>query len=80
MSRTHIQNFGETTSTSQSEMYANRSARFIDAYAKGLSRPKAVWANGKYQTLPPAIAADLKDSYQQYLAKLEALNRPIPPK
>ena len=63
--------------------YANRSARFIDAYAQGLSGPEVAWANRKYhghRTLPPAIAADLKDSYKQYLAKLEALNRPIPPK
>ena len=56
--------------------------KFINAYAKGLSGLEAAWANRKYHghpTLPPAIAADLKDSYEQYLAKLEALNRPIPP-
>ena len=38
-------------------MYANRSARFIDAYSQGLSRPEAAWANRKYhghRTLPPA--------------------------
>ena len=42
-------------------MYANRSARFINAYAKGLSRVEVAWANRKYHrhpTLPPAIAAD----------------------
>ncbi|PCH39108.1 hypothetical protein WOLCODRAFT_84904, partial [Wolfiporia cocos MD-104 SS10] len=44
-------------------LYANRSARFISAYAQGLSGAEAVWANRKYhghRTLPPALAAELK--------------------
>ena len=38
--------------------YANRSARFIDGYRKGLTGAEAAWANRKYhghRTLPPDI-------------------------
>ncbi|KAF8527171.1 hypothetical protein BU17DRAFT_39904, partial [Hysterangium stoloniferum] len=38
--------------------FANQSARFINAYIKGLNHAQAVWANGKYhghQTLPDNI-------------------------
>jgi hypothetical protein len=54
--------------------YANRAARFISAYSQGLSGPEAAWANKKYhghRTLPPSIAAELKESYKRYLAALE---------
>lgn len=67
--------------------YADHSARFIDAHSQGLSEsgPEAAWANRKYhghRTLPPAIqvVADLKNSYKEYLTKLEALNHPVPSK
>jgi len=59
---------------------SNRSARFIDAYSQGLSGPEAAWANRKYhghRTLPPTIAADLKNSYKEYLTKIEALKHPV---
>jgi hypothetical protein len=49
---------------------------------KDLSGPEAAWANRKYhghRTLPPDVAADLKNSYKEYLTKLEALN-PVPSK
>ncbi|KAG1789454.1 uncharacterized protein HD556DRAFT_1447068 [Suillus plorans] len=32
----------------QIRRYANRSARFMDAYTKGLTGPQAVWATRKY--------------------------------
>ena len=73
VSQTHIQNFGGTTSTSQSQICM---LKFINAYAKGLSGLEAAWANIKYHghpTLPPAIAADLKDSYKQYQKPLIVL-------
>ena len=40
--------------------FANRSARFIDAYTQGLSGAEAAWANRRYhghRTLPPEMAA-----------------------
>ena len=43
----------------------NRSARFISAYAQGLSGAQAVWANKKYHghhTLPPDFVAAVKES------------------
>jgi hypothetical protein len=43
--------------------YANRSARFIDAYSKGLTGADAVWANRKYhghRILPASILAEVK--------------------
>lgn len=39
--------------------FANRSARFIDSYAQGLSGAEAAWANRRYhghRTLPPEMA------------------------
>jgi hypothetical protein len=39
--------------------YANRSFRFIDAYAQGLNGSQAAWANRRYhghRTLPPEMA------------------------
>jgi hypothetical protein len=41
--------------------YANRSARFIDAYRKGLDGEMAIWANKKYhghRVLPDTIIAE----------------------
>ena len=46
--------------------YANRSARFIDAYAQGATGPIAVWANRKYhghRTLPPEVLSKLKNEF-----------------
>jgi hypothetical protein len=43
--------------------YANRSARFMDAYLKGLTGTDAIWANRKYhghRTLPASILAEVK--------------------
>ncbi|KAG1784905.1 uncharacterized protein HD556DRAFT_1250664 [Suillus plorans] len=37
-----------TTSNGAVSRYANRSARFMDAYTKGLTGPQAVWATRKY--------------------------------
>ncbi|KAF8150577.1 hypothetical protein B0H34DRAFT_801519 [Crassisporium funariophilum] len=57
--------------------YVNHSARFINAYAQGLSGPEAAWANKKYhghRTLPPDMIASLKNSHQEYMAKLAKLN------
>jgi hypothetical protein len=48
--------------------YANRSARFIDAYAQGATGPIAVWANRKYhghRTLPPEILSNLKNEFHK---------------
>ena len=45
--------------------YANRAARFIDAYAQGLSGAQAAWANQKYhshRTLPPDMIKQIKQS------------------
>ncbi|KAF9470805.1 hypothetical protein BDN70DRAFT_981143, partial [Pholiota conissans] len=56
--------------------YANRSARFIDAYSQGLSGPEASWANKKYhghRTLPAEMAAEVKESYRKYLDTLDDL-------
>ncbi|KAF8497980.1 hypothetical protein JB92DRAFT_2745074 [Gautieria morchelliformis] len=42
--------------------YANRSARFIDAYQKGLTDSQAVWANQRYHghcILPGTILEEL---------------------
>ncbi|KAJ7181650.1 hypothetical protein C8R43DRAFT_1083839 [Mycena crocata] len=44
----------------QIRRYANRSARFIHAYAEGLSGAQAAWANRRYhghRTLPPDMLA-----------------------
>jgi len=43
--------------------YANRSARYMDAYAKGLTGADAIWANRKYRghrTLPANILSEIK--------------------
>ena len=43
--------------------FANRSARFMDAYRKGLNGPQAVWANRKYhghRMLPNNIMENLE--------------------
>ncbi|KAG1795208.1 uncharacterized protein HD556DRAFT_1235891 [Suillus plorans] len=37
-----------TTSNGVVSRYANHSARFMDAYTKGLTGPQAVWATRKY--------------------------------
>ncbi|KAG1788587.1 uncharacterized protein HD556DRAFT_1245020 [Suillus plorans] len=37
-----------TTSNGAVSRYANCSARFMDAYTKGLTGPQAVWATRKY--------------------------------
>ena len=50
------------------DRYANRSARFINAYSQGLSGPEAAWANRKYhghRCLPPDILADLKKEFEK---------------
>ena len=47
--------------------------KFIDSYTQGLSGPEAAWANKKYHghcTLPPDMAASLKKSYREHMAKL----------
>jgi len=44
--------------------YANRLARFVNAYSQGLSGPEAAWANRKYhghRVLPASIISDLKE-------------------
>ncbi|KAI0244995.1 hypothetical protein BJV78DRAFT_1142701 [Lactifluus subvellereus] len=49
----------------QIRRYANWSARFISAYAEGLSGVQAVWANRKYhghRKLPPELIAEVKHS------------------
>ncbi|KAF8225733.1 hypothetical protein L208DRAFT_413992 [Tricholoma matsutake] len=46
----------------QIRRYANRSARFIDAYSKGLTGADAIWANQKYhghRVLPASILAEV---------------------
>ena len=48
--------------------YANRSARFINAYSQGFTGPEAAWANQKYhghRVLPPKILADLKKEFEE---------------
>ena len=43
--------------------YANRAARFVNAYDQGLSGAQAAWANRKYhshRTLPPDIIKEVK--------------------
>jgi hypothetical protein len=43
--------------------YANRSARYIDAYLKGLTGADAIWVNRKYRghrTLPANILSEIK--------------------
>ncbi|TFK23540.1 hypothetical protein FA15DRAFT_745027 [Coprinopsis marcescibilis] len=48
--------------------YANRAARFVDAYYQGLNGPEAVWVNKKYhghRTIPPEIASKLKQGYRE---------------
>jgi hypothetical protein len=45
--------------------YANRSARFILAYAQGLTGAEVAWANRKYhkhRTLPPHMITAVKNS------------------
>ncbi|KAI9431753.1 hypothetical protein BJY52DRAFT_1341283 [Lactarius psammicola] len=45
--------------------FANRSARFVSAYAEGLTGAQAVWANKRYHghhTLPPEMVAEVKRS------------------
>ena len=45
--------------------YVNRSARFISAYAQGLSGSEVVWANRKYhghRTLPAHIVQDIENA------------------
>ncbi len=44
------------------QRFATRSERFIDAYARGLEGPKAVWAARKYhghRSLPPQYIVDI---------------------
>jgi hypothetical protein len=43
--------------------YANRAARFIDAYEQGLTGPEAAWANRKYhghRTLPHSMLEKIR--------------------
>ncbi|KAJ7660875.1 hypothetical protein DFH06DRAFT_988676, partial [Mycena polygramma] len=45
--------------------FANRAARFISAYAQGLSGGDLIWINRKYRghrMLPPAMIAEIKAS------------------
>jgi len=49
------------------QSYANRSARFMDAYRKGLNGAQACWANNKYhghRTLPLAIMSEIPADYK----------------
>ena len=49
--------------------YANRSVRFMDGYAKGLTGANAVWASRKYwghQVLPPNIMDEVKHQFQMH--------------
>jgi len=49
----------------QIRRYANRSARFIHAYAQGLSGSQAAWANRRFhshRTLPPDMVRHIKQS------------------
>jgi hypothetical protein len=49
------------------QSYANRSARFMDAYRKGLNGAQASWANKKYhghRTLPLAIMSEIPADYK----------------
>ncbi|KAF8967562.1 hypothetical protein BDZ97DRAFT_1903395 [Flammula alnicola] len=68
----------KTTDINEMEkIYANRSARFIDSYAQGLSGAEAAWANKKYHghcTLPLEMVASLKNSYLEQMEKLAKLN------
>ncbi|KZV67560.1 hypothetical protein PENSPDRAFT_611238 [Peniophora sp. CONT] len=55
------------------QRYSNRSARFIDAYAKGLDGAEAIWANRKYhghRTLPPDMISAVKKSVAEYRSSL----------
>ncbi|CAA7267960.1 unnamed protein product [Cyclocybe aegerita] len=48
------------------KQYANRAARFINAYFQGLTGPEAAWANRKYhghRTLPASVVAKLKEEF-----------------
>jgi len=52
--------------------YANRAARFISAYAGGLTGADLKWVNKPYRghrILPPSMIAQIKDSIAQFLAK-----------
>ncbi|KAJ7150702.1 hypothetical protein C8R46DRAFT_914613, partial [Mycena filopes] len=43
--------------------FANRSMRFMDAYAKGLTGPQAAWAARKYsghRTVPERLMDDME--------------------
>ncbi|KIJ45538.1 hypothetical protein M422DRAFT_166220, partial [Sphaerobolus stellatus SS14] len=45
--------------------YTNRSARFMDAYVKGLNGAQAAWAARKYRghrVLPEDILTELEDT------------------
>jgi hypothetical protein len=46
--------------------YANRSARFVYAYATGLSGGAAAWVNRRYhghRTIPPEWMAKVREEY-----------------
>ena len=58
-----LNNLKETCKPLSIISYANRAARFISAYGRGLSGPEAAWANRKYhgrRTFPPELATKLK--------------------
>ncbi|KAG8915216.1 hypothetical protein FRC01_003742 [Tulasnella sp. 417] len=53
----------DSVSPSTINRFANRSARFMDAYRQGLSGSQAAWAGRKYhghRTLPPEFVAEVK--------------------
>jgi hypothetical protein len=48
--------------------YANRAARFIDGYAKGLTGADALWANKKYhghRCLPGNILREVREALKK---------------
>ncbi|KIJ38680.1 hypothetical protein M422DRAFT_258552 [Sphaerobolus stellatus SS14] len=50
---------------SQIQRYANRSAKFMDAYMKGLNGSQAVWAARKYHghhVLPGNVFKELEEA------------------
>ncbi|KAF7378024.1 hypothetical protein MSAN_00226300 [Mycena sanguinolenta] len=52
--------------------YANRAARFISAYAQGLTGADLIWVNKPYRghrILPPRMIAEVKASIAQFLVQ-----------
>lgn len=61
----HIRRALDSVSELSMKRFANRAARFMDAYEKGLSAKQVAWASKKYRghrTLPPELVAEIRKS------------------